>query len=134
MILIFDPSRSYLRWAKIDGGLFSEGRCRLEAGSLERIAREKTGKGPEAIGYLLYHGGDIIKNPVEEISLASLGKIGECVKFLPEHNDITFKVIKYCLKRFPKARHLLLCDTAFFVDLPPEVSTYAVPYELRKRA
>jgi len=168
MILIFDPSLSYLRWAKINSrmprpkkqrlsgidtepfqppvlnpgnlcgeriksGLFSEGRCRLEPGRLERIARDKSGEGPEAIGYLLYHGGDIIKNPVEEISFDSLGKIGECVKFLPEYNDITFKVIKYCLKRFPKAKHLLLCDTAFFVDLPPEVSTYAVPYELRKK-
>ncbi len=133
MVLIFDPVFPYLRWAKIDGGLLSEGRCVLSNGRLDRFM---PGIGcpdeVEAIGYVLYHGGEIVREPAGVICAQSLKKIEKCVKFLPEYNDLTLKTIKDCMRRFPGARHILLCDTAFFVDLPEEVSTYAVPYELRK--
>jgi len=57
----------------------------------------------------------------------------EAREFLPEHNDLTFKAARHGLEFFPELAHILLCETAFFVDLPPEASVYAVPYELRRR-
>jgi acetate kinase len=134
MILVFDPCPPYLRWYTIEDGNFSEGRCEFRHGCFDRII-QNIGKinEIEAMGYVLHHGGEIIKNPVEIISSGLIKKLEQCIKFLPEYNDLTFKVTKYCIRRFPQAKHLLFCDTAFFVNLPQEVSTYAVPYELRKK-
>lgn len=134
MILIFDPCPLYLRWCKIEDGNFLEGRCEFRHGWFDRVM-QSIGKinGIEAIGYVLYHGGEIIKNSVEIISSDSIKKLEQCIKFLPEYNDLTFKISKYCIQKFPEIKHILFCDTAFFVNLPQEVSTYAVPYELRKK-
>jgi acetate kinase len=132
MVLIFDPVFPYLRWAKIEGGGLSEGRCSLNGPWLDRLIPGRA-EAVETIGYLLYHGGEIVREPAGLICAQSLKGIERCVKFLPEHNDLTLKTVKECMRRFPHARHVLLCDTAFFVDLPEEVSTYAVPYDLRKK-
>ncbi|MFA5115795.1 MAG: hypothetical protein WC486_00765 [Candidatus Omnitrophota bacterium] len=134
MILIFDPSPLYLRWYKIEGGNILEGKCKLKPGWFDRIIRS-IGRidEVEAIGYVLYHGGEMIKDPVGIMTSGSIKKLEQCVKYLPEYNDLTFKISRYCIRRFPGVKHLLFCDTAFFVNLPQEVSTYAVPFELRRK-
>lgn len=134
MILIFDPCPPYLRWCAIENGNFSEGRCEFRPGQIDEIIRNMGATNKlKAIGYVLYHGGEIINDPVEIISSGSIKKLAQCIKFLPEYNDLTFKISQYCIRRFPHVKHLLFCDTAFFVDLPQEVSTYAVPYELYEK-
>ncbi|MDD3345069.1 MAG: hypothetical protein PHO34_01335 [Candidatus Omnitrophica bacterium] len=134
MLLILDPFFPYLRWAAMENGKVSEGKCLFDAGWLDRLGRDIGGlERVRSVGYVLYHGGEIIKDGVEEVSPESIGRLERCVKLLPEYNDLTLKAVRQCRRVLPRARHLLLCDTAFFVDLPEEVSTYAVPYELRRR-
>ena len=96
MILIFDPSLSYLRWCKIEDGHFSQGRCEFKPGWLDKLT-QSIGEIDEieAMGYVLYHGGEIIKNPVEVISSGLIKKLEQCTKFLPEYNNLTLKIIKY---------------------------------------
>ncbi|MBU1044576.1 MAG: hypothetical protein KJ915_09315 [Candidatus Omnitrophica bacterium] len=134
MILIFDPSFSALRWCNIEGENCSEFKCEFSPGWFDRVMKSIGNvKEIEAIGYVLYHGGEIIRNPVEIISLELIKKLEQCVKFDPERNDLTLKIIMQCIRQFKEIKHILLCDTAFFADLPEEVSTYAVPYELREK-
>ncbi|MDD5680557.1 MAG: hypothetical protein PHI59_04890 [Candidatus Omnitrophica bacterium] len=134
MILIFDPNPPYLSWCKAEGDKYSEGICPFDIGWFDKVAGEIGSiETIESIGYVLHHGGEIIKNPVEIISSGTIKNLEKCIKFFPEYNDITFKVVERFIKKVPGIKHILFCDTAFFVDLPQEISTYAVPYELQKR-
>ena len=134
MLLIFDPDPPFLRWCKIENRDFSESKCEFGLewpkkviGSIDDI--EKV----EAIGYLLHHGGELIRKPESLMSAESLPEIEKCIRFLPEYNNLTFKAAQYWMAKLPAIPHILFCDTAFFVDLPAQASTYAVPYELRKK-
>jgi acetate kinase len=134
MIILFDPNPPFLRWCKVEDGIFSENRCTfgprwadaviMDAGSIDRI---------HAIGYMLYNGGSNITSSANILSQDLLARVERCVGLLPEHNDITLKIAQYWIDKLPKIPHILFCDTAFFTDLPTEVSTYAIPYELCKK-
>jgi acetate kinase len=87
----------------------------------------------DAVGYLLYHGGEEIKHAVMRLSEESFLSVERCVPLLPEYNEITLKTARQWMTKLPDVPHYLLCDTAFFVELPPQASTYAVPYQLREK-
>ena len=134
MIVIFKPDPPFVRWCEIDGGRFTEHKYRFDTSCLAAIVNRLKNKKIEGIGHFLYNGGDEIDRPARFITPAFLGRLEQCVKLLPEYNTITFKTAQHMVAAFPDIRHILLCDTAFFTDLPPEASTYAIPYELRKFA
>ncbi len=134
MILIFDPYPPFLRWYKEEDGNYREGKCAFDLGWFDKVIKDAGDiKEIESVGYYLYHGGEIIKDPAVKLNSAAVKKLEQCIKFFPEYNDLTFRVARRCIKELPSARHILLCDTAFFANLPPEASTYAVPYELLKK-
>jgi acetate kinase len=53
-----------------------------------------------------------------------------CSRFLPEQNDALYRLAELGTTALPETDHLLFCDTAFFVDLPEHVYTYALPLSL----
>ena len=81
----------------------------------------------------MHNGGNIITEAVSELSPQSLLKIRQCVPLLPEHNSMTLKMAEYWMKQRPEARHILLCDTAFFTRLPQVAHNYAIPFELTRK-
>jgi acetate kinase len=85
------------------------------------------------VGYLLRHGGDRIKEPVLRVTPQTLGEVEDAVRFLPEFNDITYKVLDRWTQELPGIPHFLFCDTALFSGLPDVAGTYAVPEELREK-
>jgi acetate kinase len=85
------------------------------------------------VGYLLRHGGDRIKEPVLRVTPQTLSEVEDAVRFLPEFNDITYKVLDRWTQELPGIPHFLFCDTAFFSGLPDVAGTYAVPEELRDK-
>ncbi len=133
-MLLFDPESPYLKWYRMNKGKTKEGKCVLGENCLDTVS-EKLGdiRNVNKIGYILYHGGEEIKSPVSRLTEKNISDFEKCVKYNPELNDITFKTAKYWMKRIPKAKHFLFCDTAFFLKLPQEVSTYAIPYELSRK-
>ena len=134
MMLFFKPELSFLRWCKVKKGTFLENKCEFEPDWYKKVIEDiDKVEEIEAIGYFLYHGGDKIKEPVSILTPEILIKMDECTFFLPEYNDLTFKVATTCFKNFPNVHHLLFCDTAFFTNLPEQASTYGVPYELYKK-
>lgn len=134
MLLLFETDSHILRWCKVENNIFTEDSCDVgqewmhivfkDIGDIKRI---------QSIGYLLYNGGEEIVNDVNLLSRDFLKKVGRSIKFLPEHNDIIYKTANFLFNKLLEIKHLLFCDTAFFIDLPEEASTYALPYKLREK-
>lgn len=133
MILLFDPRPPRLWWHGMDGAQCAEGQCDFSSQTCEHVV-EQTGHlgSAEAVGYLLYHGGEKITETVSRLTRESLPGLMETIRFLPEHNLLTLQLAQQGLDTFPEADHFLLCDTAFFAALPPAASSYAIPYPLRQ--
>lgn len=131
MMLLFDPNPPFVRWYSTEGGK-SGGQSRKF--TMERYRSEfanlKSEK-PGAIGYLLHHGGEEITEPAKLLSQEFLSRIENCIRFLPDYNEMTLRIVRYWMKELPEIPHVLFCDTALFANLPAEVSTYAIPYRLR---
>ena len=133
MLLLFDAAPPWLQWALIKDDWQTEGTCRIEPGWTETIRERMAGPGSvRAVAHVLRHGGDEIVEPVGLLTPLSLDTLRRSIRFLPEHNSLSFAAIEHGLTEFPGVPHVLLCDTAFFASLPREASTYAVPYALRK--
>lgn len=135
MILVFEPDPPFIRWRATGGRYLSQGRIVFDAACLGKIKEKvlkSSGKEKVVLGYLLPNGGDEIKKPVSLLTGESLAGMGRCIKFLPEHNNIIYKTASHLWKNFGGYRHVLFCDSAFFIDLPENASTYAIPYKLRK--
>jgi acetate kinase len=135
-MLLFDPDPPHLRWRLSEGGgsfpAPVEGHCLAGAGWAEQVARSAPEPAAlKCVGYLLHNGGEIIADPVSQLTPEGLEKVRQTVRLLPEHNDLTCRVAQEWMTRRPDVPHVLLCDTAFFCGLPPEASLYAIPYELR---
>ena len=134
MLLLFDPEPPHLRWCVFEQGAARSGRCSF---GTEWFRMVKEGAGSlgqvEAVGYLLRHGGDRIKEPVLRVTPQTLSEVEDAVRFLPEFNDITYKVLDRWTQELPGIPHFLFCDTALFSGLPDVAGTYAVPEELRKK-
>jgi acetate kinase len=134
MQVLFDADPGFVRWCEVENGNLSEHSCEFDSEWQNGVFAKIAGaQGLDAIAYLLYHGGEEIKSPMMRLSAASLMTIEKCIGLLPEHNEMTLKLARHGMTRFPRIPHCLLCDTAFFVDLPAEASAYAVPFKLREK-
>jgi acetate kinase len=134
MILIFDPDPPAIRWSLLGQGKQIENGLEFDMSNDDRmLSRITQPDAIEAVGYVLYHGGEIVKQEETALTERSLRSLERCIPFFPEYNEMTFKVAQHWMARFPGIPHFLFCDTAFFLDLPLETSTYAVPYALRKK-
>ena len=134
MILLFDHDSFYLHWRKINTGTYVEGKCKLcpdwPAKVIKNIGKIDDVK---IIGYFLRQGNNFFPKPATLVTPRTLANLRKCVRFLPEYNDLTFKIVDFLVKKLPLASHIILCDTAFFVDLPDKTSNYAVPFPLREK-
>ncbi|MCX5714486.1 MAG: hypothetical protein NT033_06735, partial [Candidatus Omnitrophica bacterium] len=135
-MMIFEPDTPFIRWHIIENKCHSQGRLIFDASCLEKIRRKilRISDGKKmAFGYLLPNGGEEIDKPVSLLNDKSLIKMERCVRLLPEHNNIIYKTANYLSTKFSNSRHILFCDTSFFISLPKKASTYAIPYKLRKK-
>jgi len=133
MILLLDPNPRFMQWCIVKEGDFSESKCDFRSEWSERIIEEVGElKRIKAIGYLLHHGGDEIRQPVSFIRPQTFIRLEKCIRFLPEYNDLILKAAQYWCGRLADIPHILLCDTAFFLSLPLQAMVYAIPYKLYK--
>jgi len=134
MLLLFDPDPPYLRWCVFEQGAVRASRCPFGAEWLQTVKKGAGNLGRvKAVGCLLRHGGDRIKEPVVRVTPQTLSEVENAVRFLPEFNDITYKVLDRWTQELPGIPHFLFCDTALFSGLPDVAGTYAVPEELRDK-
>ncbi len=132
--MLLEPAPPYLRCCVFQNGAASVHTVKLQGDWAKTIGRHL---GPdadlEAIGYVLHNGGSRIRGAVSLLSCRSLRTIRQCVQLLPEYNSMTLDLAEYWMSQRREARHLLLCDTAFFTQLSPVVRNYAIPYELTRK-
>jgi len=131
-MLLFDPDPPFVRRYSFERNVSVEHTQRYTPEWFRNESDSMKSKKVEAIGYLLYHGGEEITEPSKLLSQAYLSKVENCVRFLPDQNEMTLRIARYWMKEFPEIPHVLLCDTALFAHLPAEASTYAIPYQLRE--
>lgn len=133
-MLIFEPQISSIKWYSIEPDHFDEGMINFDSGWKNALkALFNTIEISGSIAYLFPHCGDKISEEITLIDKSLLAKLGETIIFMPEQNDMMLKAAKYSFAQNKNIRHLLLCDTAFFTDLPEYASRYAVPDTLFKK-
>ncbi len=86
-----------------------------------------------AVAYVLPHGVLAFPQPVTRLDRAGLGQLQACIPFYPEANRAVYELANACLRLRPEIPHLVLCETALFLDLPETAGLYALPYEMRSR-
>ena len=85
-----------------------------------------------AVGHRVVHGGPVLYRPTV-IDDATLQQLRELAPLAPLHNPPAVLGIEVARKLLPDLAHIAVFDTAFFHDLPPAASTYAIDRELAGR-
>jgi acetate kinase len=82
-----------------------------------------------AVGHRVVHGGPNLYAPTL-IDDALVAKLDELSTLAPLHNPPAVLGIGVARKALPDLPHIAVFDTAFFHDLPPAASTYAIDRDL----
>ncbi|HEX2213818.1 MAG TPA: acetate kinase [Mycobacterium sp.] len=85
-----------------------------------------------AVGHRVVHGGPDIHQPTL-VDDALIDTIDELSPLAPLHNPPALLGIKEARRALPDLPHVAVFDTAFFHDLPPAASAYAIDRDLAAR-
>lgn len=130
-MLLFEPSSGGVRWSLGDRRKpTAVGTLEIDSPSMDDLDEILDLASEDVIAYVLPHGGEVFRQPVSRLRPKDLERLETCVPFFPERNRTTFAVARAAMERRPHNRHVLLCETAFFTDLPLSERTYGLPYEL----
>ncbi len=130
-MLLFEPKLPAIHWAHLNGDSHSEGAFEFTPFWMAAVQNEI--QAAEAIGCVLPHGVLAFPQPVTRLSPENLNQLEACIPFYPEPNRAAYELAKACLRLRPEIPHLILCETALFLDLPEAAGLYALPYEMRSR-
>lgn len=86
----------------------------------------------EAIGHRFVHGGAMFDRTTQ-LTPETLPALERCLPLAPLHNPNSMAVIHAALDAYPGVPEYVTFDTAFHATLPPEASTYALPYAIAER-
>jgi acetate kinase len=85
-----------------------------------------------AVGHRVVHGGPDLYRPTL-VDDALIAKLDELSPLAPLHNPPAVLGIEVARKVLPDLPHIAVFDTAFFHDLPPAASTYAIDRDVAAR-
>lgn len=91
----------------------------------------------KSVGHRVVHGGEEFIAPTV-ITVNNLKKLEKYNILAPLHNPGNILGIKSCLKLLPKAKNVVVFDTAFYYSLPEHIFRYPLPekfyskYKIRK--
>ena len=84
------------------------------------------------VGHRVVHGGPKLYRPTV-IDDKTVGELEELAPLAPLHNPPAVLGIRVARKVLPDLPHVAVFDTAFFHDLPPAASTYAIDREVAEK-
>jgi acetate kinase len=87
----------------------------------------------EKIGILLEQGGDLFRRTLEPVDPHTITRVQEVAHLAPECGYTTLALLRHWAATEPCPDQVILCDSAFFTDLPDEVRDYALPLEITGR-
>jgi len=124
---VLEPGIDELHWFdlinKQRGSLPLAGRMSLQ--DVPKLAQSRA-----ALAYVLAHGGNVITQPLTPLNERTLSQLETCLAFSPGLNGLTYLLALEGLPSFPDRKQLILCQTAFFTDLPQTSAAYGLPYDL----
>jgi acetate kinase len=85
-----------------------------------------------AVGHRVVHGGPDLYRPTL-VDNALIAKLDELSPLAPLHNPPAVLGIRVARAAIPDLPHIAVFDTAFFHDLPPAASTYAIDRDIAAR-
>jgi acetate kinase len=88
--------------------------------------------GLAAVGHRVVHGGPVFYQPTV-IDDTVVGELEQLSVLAPLHNPPAVQGIEVARKMLPEVPHVAVFDTAFFHDLPPAASNYAIDRDLAKK-
>jgi len=133
MILLFDAQQG-----SIQCGSFEDGRClkppvKIPREAFRRKILNLAGSHPvETLGYRLCWGGHLFPKPMTLLRTSHAGKIAALEGEFPQKNGLIVGAIRRGMQSFPRARHVLMCEDAFYSELPEYARTYALPHKFSK--
>lgn len=83
------------------------------------------------VGHRIVHGAEH-REPLL-LNASSVKQLAKLAAMAPIHNAIETSVATLSRKFLPKAKHFAVFDTAWFVDLPEQTRSYALPQTLTAR-
>jgi acetate kinase len=133
-MLLIEPRLNALSWT-LDGTSdnLGQGFLDLNAGVSEELAKVFDLAGLDGVGYVLRHGGDVVRESISRLDENSLIHLEACISYAPEANHAILAAMRLGMQRHPERPQFLLCETALFSDLPAVARTCALPYELMER-
>lgn len=96
---------------------------------LQREGIIGAGKGIDAIGHRVVHGGERFQAPVL-IDAEVLAAIHDMTPLAPLHNPANLQGIEVAKQLFPSIPQVAVFDTAFHQTMPPVAFRYALPADL----
>ena len=127
-MLIIEPEFSGYRWFNLENHSTQTGFVTVLAESAPRLNVPITDE-TLCFGYILPLGGQFFPHTCTPITPETLEHLKASLCYWPEQNELLLRLAQDGLLRFPDRKHLLLCESAFFNDLPPKATHYALPLE-----
>jgi acetate kinase len=141
-VLVLNSGSSSVKYAVVD----PDSGCTVADGIVERIGEGEVPDhaaalqvvfdeladelvGLVAVGHRVVHGGPDLYAPTV-VDDALIAKLNELSSLAPLHNPPAVLGIEVARKALPDLPHIAVFDTAFFHDLPPAASTYAIDRDI----
>lgn len=141
-VLVLNSGSSSVKYAVVEPGSgnmvadgiverIGEGEVADHAAALQIVFDELADDmaGLVAVGHRVVHGGPDLHAPTL-IDDAMVAKLDELSPLAPLHNPPALLGIAVARKALPDLPHIAVFDTAFFHDLPPAASTYAIDRDI----
>jgi acetate kinase len=127
-MLFLEAGYRQISWWLMEGSLtVSRGSETCQNARLpERI--QELMAGAETIAYVLLNGGDTFPNPVIHLVPEMLAPLESVIPLFPPANRLTFLMVEAGLRSRPGIYQYILCETAYFRDMPLKASAFALPY------
>ncbi|MCU1280575.1 MAG: hypothetical protein JWM53_4121 [bacterium] len=127
--LAVNVGSSSVRLTTFDGEARREQQLDGGAGpaALTSVAEE-----PDVVAHRIVHGGPRLR-ATTVIDDGVLAELRASVTLAPLHLPRAIAWIEAARRRWPRARHVGVFDTALYAGLPPVATTYALPREVRER-
>ncbi len=128
-MLILEPVFRGIHWSTIDQNLIRQGKVAAEPEKLLPPDIMHLINNADAIGYTLANGANIFRQLKHRLETNDLPRLENCMKYAPDLNRLTHNLVQYGLTHRPDIPQYLLCETAFFSNLPAYASAYALPHK-----
>lgn len=130
MILLLDADKEAVQYCLKDNDRTIEQGKEQETGLLkEKLCRFNKDHEIKALGYRVQNAGQSIDRSVMELSPSLAAHIGESPCFGPGNDMLIKELFNFCSERFESCRHFVVCDSAFFLNMPQYARSYAIVYE-----